>query len=168
MKIVLTYVALSIAVFACNNRPVVSSKSNKPNPEAKEQFTLKGTWQIKKYLFASIRAMDERMADEWLNKQLLIGDEMYFDFQKIPSYKELFDNVNACSVLNANKPDIVSSEDYFDLSIDPLAELNIKTDKVAVYKTSCTDHPFSELILNDRNELIIRWDGVFFILKKVG
>jgi hypothetical protein len=93
---------------------------------------------------------------------------MYFDFQKIPSYKELFDNVNACSVLNANKPDIVSSEDYFDLSIDPLAELNIKTDKVAVYKTSCTDHPFSELILNDRNELIIRWDGVFFILKKVG
>jgi hypothetical protein len=62
----------------------------------------------------------------------------------------------------------IGDEMYFDPSTNPLAELNIKTDKVAVYKTSCTDHPFSELILNDRNELIIRWDGVFFILKKVG
>lgn len=159
---------MSIVVFACNNQLVAPTQSNKRNLEAKEQFTFKGTWRIKKYLFASISAMDEKMADEWLNKELRIDDGLFFDFQKIPSYKELFENESECSLLHVKEPDMVSTKDYFDPSTDPMEDLNIQTGKVAVYRTGCTDHPFSELILNDQLELIIRWDGVFFILEKVG
>lgn len=165
MKVVFTYLTLMLFVLACSNKQTKQTNSDKSNLETSQQITIKGTWTIKKYYFSDISAMDEKMADEWLNKSVRIDDELHFDF-KSTSYETIFRNENGCAVLNINKPEISATDKYFDTIRDPLAELKIKKSTINIYKTACKDNPFSEFVINDDKEIIFKWDGAFFIMTK--
>lgn len=162
MKLIYISLTLTFVLLSCIDKQIKSSDSK----NIVQQNALKGIWTIKKYTFSQICAMDEKMANEWLNKSLIINDKLNFDYKKITSYKDVFENVNNCSVLNINKPDLINTDALFEINRDPLDELMINKSRIRVYKTTCADNPFSELVLNDKNEIIIRWDGVFFVLIK--
>lgn len=166
MKITFTYLTLALLVFACSDKQTKQTNSNKNSREATQQATIKGTWTIKKYFFSDISAMDEKTAGEWLNKSVRIDDKLHFDFQKITSYKDMFNNENDCPVINMDKPEVVTTDYYFDTIRDPLTELKINKLTINIYKTTCKDNPFSEFVINEEEEIIFRWDGAFFIMTK--
>lgn len=163
MKHLPIFIALFILVESCGQ---VDNKTINIS-EREKQISIKGTWTISKYYFAQISGMDEKMASEWLNKQLIIDDTLlHFDFQKIEYYKDLFKNENVCIIKNLNNPEIAPMSEYFDTIRDPLKDLKLTNSSIKIYKTNCKDNPFSEFVLSDNNEIIIQWDGAFFLLTK--
>ncbi len=166
MKAAFTCLTLLLFALVCCNKQTERNDNNKDNSEISKTISIKGIWTIKKYYFSDISAMDERMANEWLNKQVQIDNKLYFDFQKINSYKDDFKNENDCDIQNADKPEVVSTGIYFDSIRDPLAELKIIGSTINIYRTACQDNPFSELVINEDKEIVFKWDGVFFIMVK--
>jgi hypothetical protein len=166
MKVAFTFLTFALFAFACNDKTAKQTNFNKTKIQTNQQIILKGIWTIKRYYLSDISAMDEKMASEWLNKSLIIDDKLYFDFQKLASYKDIFKNENECNFRNIDKPEIVAVNKYFDTIRDPLSELKINKSTINIYKTTCNDNPFSEFVINENNEIIIRLDGAFFILIK--
>lgn len=166
MKVAFIYLILTISTLACGNKQTNQTTSSKSKSEKSLQIDIKGIWTIKNYYFSDISAMDEKMAKEWLNKSVRIDDKLHFNFQEIASYKDIFKSENNCAFLNIGKPEVASKEIYFDAIRDPLTELKIKKSTINIYKTNCNDNPFSEFVINEDQEIIFRWDGVFFIMTK--
>lgn len=167
------YISLGIAALifvSCGRsedpKTTYAKKEGNTIKENTPMTSIEGVWTVKRYVFSRISAMDNNMAEEWVNKRLIIQDIVEFSFQEISSYKDAFPAKLECGFYDLKKPRILPTSEVFDLVREPLTELGITKSSVAVYQTLCTDGPFSELILNDHSEIIILWDGVYFVLVK--
>jgi len=127
--------------------------------------TIKGNWVVTKYYFCGISAMGDTEAKQWLNRKLVIGDKITFEFSKIPNYKTFKDE--ACSFGNSLTEQEVSTDEYFSKGFrcNP-SSLKITEKKVILIKMKCGVSPFSEFIMKSSSQIIINWDGVFFELAK--
>lgn len=127
--------------------------------------TIKGEWRVTKYYFCGTSAMGDAEAKQWLNRKLIIGDKITFEFSKIPNYKTFKDEV--CSFGNSLTEEEVNSDEYFlkGFRCNP-SSLKITEKKVILIKMKCGVSPFSEFIMKSASQIIVNWDGVFFELAK--
>lgn len=115
-----------------------------------------GRWQITRYGFASISAMDKAQADTWLNK---IAD--------ISVTNIAFDG-KTCQVTSTGRSTSTTS-DYFlvGFKTNP-ANIGVTQDKLDVIKTNCTGTPFEQFGQLDSATIVIAWNGVFFFMTPAG
>lgn len=165
-KRILTFLLLGFFTLSCNDIDQIHNNTNKKDSQKIKKQSITGVWIIKKFYFSDISAMDEKTASEWLNQTLIIDDKIHFDFEKIGIYKEVFKDESECEIINLNKPEIIKSSDYFDAIRSPLADLRINETSIKIFKTKCKDNPFSEFVLTENNDIIINWDGAFFVLTR--
>jgi hypothetical protein len=143
-------------------------KESKPNEtstvktEETSKYDLKGTWTIKKIIPGHIYAMDLKVANEFLEKQLIIDEYLHFEFKDISAYKE--NGTLKCSFLNIDKPDILPPNEYFGQK-QPLEEFKIDKNKIKVYETNC-ELFLSNFVMNEEGNLITSYDGIYFIFYK--
>jgi hypothetical protein len=126
--------------------------------------SLEGNWTVFKFESAPISAMDDIDAKKWLQHNIIIKNGSIIFNNKINDVLNNF-NLKNCKIKNENKPFKKKAEDYFDKNIN-FEKIAPFGSSVLIYETSCDDSPFSNLILNSKNEIIISWDGVFFFLRK--
>lgn len=122
-------------------------------------------WSIKSFTFNKISAIDSSQAKEWLGKELFIDDSIHFDMQQIPSYASMFSNQKACKIKDITPFQIDPFEEGF---IRELLE-NPKNKNISFYNinTECETSPNAHLIINSQLDLIMLWDGTFFMFKPV-
>jgi len=151
---------------AGNNSTVITSKQGTASKSVAEDESIMGTWIIRKYYFTTISAMDDKTAAEWLNKKATITDKLHFEYDQIPTYKEIFKDATDCSIVNPENPEIKTEEKYFGDQQLPPELVESKATIVKSYSTNCTDTPFGVFGITEKNEMIIEWDGAIFILNK--
>lgn len=122
-------------------------------------------WRIESFTFDKVSAMDSSQAKEWLGKVLFFDDSIHFDMQQIPSYTSLFSDQKPCKI-----------KDITPFQVDPFEEGFIREQlenpinkNVSFYhiNTECKTSPNAHLTINSQLELIMLWDGMFFMLKPV-
>ena len=117
-----------------------------------EPGRLAGRWQIVKYEFAPISAMDKSQADTWLNKSA-----------EIKTGSVTFDG-KTCAVSQFDLSNIDTSK-YFlvEFKTDP-TKIGIKEPRVIVAGTGCANTPFRNIMQLTDTSIVFFWDGVFFFL----
>ncbi|MDC1370438.1 hypothetical protein N8289_01220 [Flavobacteriales bacterium] len=132
-----------------------------------ENFDLKGTWTIISSKSAGISAMTDKAANQWLGKKATFKSFLEFEFHLIESYKELFKNSKKLDYKANQSREIVNSSDYFyEMWRTNIKSLEIPNKKILIIETECFETPFSEIIVISRDEIMIRWDGEFFIMNR--
>ena len=136
--------------------------------EHTNDFHLKGSWTITKYISADISAMTDKIAKEWVGKKATVEKVIHFPYYDIPSYKDVFDQTYCGYIDNRYLyPDtIVSTEKYFQQFKINYQSLGLNKNTILLVRTACADTPFHEIIIKNDNELIIHWDGIFFVLTR--
>jgi hypothetical protein len=137
-------------------------------PTFESKFHLTGTWTIVKYHSAPISAMTDSESEEWVRKQVTFGNGISFPFSKISNYKDEFNDELTCGGQGGHfsfSDSITSTTDFFGDKFNP-KEVGITAKTVRVLKTNCSDTPFQEIAVKNDNEIIIQWDGIFFILHR--
>lgn len=164
MKIL--YFLFPLFLLGCTNgsdrSETVDTRATLATQQAPE--SIRGVWTVSRYEYASVSAMDQATADEWVNRRLVIDTAVHFSFQKIPSYQTIFGNNTSCSLALDYEPVTVPASEFTDIQNAPMTALGIKDTNLTVYRTTCPDHPFSQFVLTENDELIIQWDGVYFVL----
>lgn len=133
-----------------------------------KDFHLQGSWTVTKYIFADISAMTDKIAKEWLGKKATVEKVIHFPYYDIPSYKDIFDQTY-CGYIDNRRlyPDtIVSTEKHFQQFKINYHSLGINKNNILLVRTACADTPFKEIIIKNDSELIIYWDGTFFVLTR--
>lgn len=115
-----------------------------------------GRWQITRWSFAAISAMDKSQADAWLNK---VAD--------ISTTRLAFDG-KTCQVTTASSAKATSS-DYFIAGFKTKpTDIGVMQDNVDVVNTNCAGTPFAQFAQLNATTLVIAWDGVFFFMSPAG
>jgi hypothetical protein len=143
-------IAIAFIFFQCN----VFSQS----PE------LKGSWIIYRFMPGTIYAMDEKTSKEWVGKKANFNKVLHFPYDEISGYKDVFKQ-NYCdyAIIESRWIDPAEFEEEYNIS---MGLMGVRTNLLLILKTACGGTPFESIIVNDKNEIIILWDGVFFYLKR--
>jgi len=121
-------------------------------PLAGDPGALAGKWQIFKYAFAPIAAMNKTQADAWLRKIV-----------EIKPGAIVFDG-KTCAV-SFFKPATANAATYFLTGYKTdAAKLGITQTSVNLIQTGCEGTPYREIVQLQDKTLIFFWDGVFFFL----
>ncbi len=111
-----------------------------------------GKWQITRYAFAPVAAMNKTQADTWLNKTAdITANSITFDGK-------------ACMV-SPFKRSSVSANDYLLAEFKtPPASIGITQEKFDLIQAGCAGSPFNQFIQLNATTLVAFWDGAFFFL----
>ncbi len=113
---------------------------------------LAGKWQIFKYEFAPIAAMDKKQADTWLRK-----------IAEIKPGAIVFDG-KTCNV-PLFRLATTNAETYFSTGYKTsAAKLGVTQEKISLIQTGCDGTPYQQVVQLQDKTLIFFWDGVFFFL----
>ena len=129
-------------------------------------FKLKDEWSITNYRFADISAMDEEMALEWIGKKAIINKQLYFEYQDIKSYKNIFKGDSFCAYRKSWTKEKVSTDSFLRYYRISAGELGMNRNEILIIHTACSGSPFHDIIVKSNNEIIVSWDGVFFTLTR--
>ncbi len=129
-------------------------------------FKLNGLWRVDRYILAEISAMDDKMAIQWIGKKAIINRYLYFEYSKIPDYKEVFNENATCNLKIEQIRNSVPSDDYFFENHKSNTNLGLTQKAISIIKTNCKGTPFEEIIMLTPTQIIIQWDGAFFFLTK--
>lgn len=126
--------------------------------------SLDGVWKITRYVFDGMSAMNKAEASQWIGRIATIkANIITFEFSKIAKYKTMFADVSSCTISNSSDPKRGKTTELYDA----LQPTDIKADSAWLYSSSCKYTPFQSFAVTDNNELIMRWDGVIFILQRI-
>lgn len=152
----LTFI-LTLALLSLSTKTVYAQSEN---------FTLASTWEVVEFNFAAFSAMDKNLAQEWIGKKAVIKRLLYFEYNEIKSYLDLFENYSYCNFRHDQNRESVLTQEYFNnFNIDP-QNLGVTQEELLIIHTICRGTPFQDIIVKSSNEIIIFWDGTFFTLKR--
>jgi hypothetical protein len=129
-------------------------------------FELKDEWIVSNYGFADMSAMDEEMALEWMGKKAIIDKQLYFEYQNIKSYKNIFEDDSFCTYSKGWTKEKVLTDSYCSNYGITAGELGIDQNEILIIHTSCAGTPFQDIVVKSDDEIIVSWDGVFFFLTR--
>ena len=118
------------------------------------------------YGFADISAMEEEMALEWMGKKAIIDKQLYFEYQNIKSYKNIFEDDSFCTYSKGWTKEKVLTDSYCSDYGITAGELGIDQNEILIIHTSCAGTPFQDIVVKSDDEIIVSWDGVFFFLTR--
>jgi hypothetical protein len=129
-------------------------------------FELKDEWIVSDYGFADMSAMEEEMALEWMGKKAIIDKQLYFEYQKIKSYKNIFEGDSFCTYNKGWSKEKVFTDSFLSDYGITAGELGIDQNEILIIHTSCSGTPFQDIVVKSNDEIIVSWDGVFFFLTR--
>jgi hypothetical protein len=115
-----------------------------------------------------ISAMDDTIATQWLGKKAIIKEQLYFEYYKIPNYKDIFKDNHHCNFRTGQTREKISTNKYFldNYPKTTSGQLGITQKEILVIHTKCTGTPFDEIVTLTDNQIMILWDGTFFFLRR--
>lgn len=129
-------------------------------------YTFEDEWTVSDFEFANMSAMDEEMALEWMGKKAIIDKQLYFEYQNIKSYKNIFEDDSFCTYSKGWTKEKVLTDSYFSDYGITAGELGIDQNEILIIHTSCAGTPFQDIVVKSDDEIIVSWDGVFFFLTR--
>ena len=129
-------------------------------------YSFKDEWTVSDFEFANMSAMDEEMALEWMGKKAIIDKQLYFEYQNIKSYKKIFEGDSFCAYRKGWTKEKVLTDSYFSDYGITAGELGIDQNEILIIHTPCAGTPFQDIVVKSDDEIIVSWDGVFFILTR--
>ena len=129
-------------------------------------YSFKDEWTVSDFEFANMSAMDEEMALEWMGKKAIIDKQLYFEYQNIKSYKKIFEGDIFCTYSKGWTKEKVLTDSYFSDYGITAGELGIDQNEILIIHTPCAGTPFQDILIKSDDEIIVSWDGVFFILTR--
>ena len=129
-------------------------------------YTFEDEWTVSDFEFANMSAMDEEMALEWMGKKAIIDKQLYFEYQNIKSYKKIFEGDSFCTYSKGWTKEKVLTDSYFSDYGITAGELGIDQNEILIIHTPCAGTPFQDIVVKSDDEIIVSWDGVFFILTR--
>ena len=156
MKKPLLFIILILVTFllvSCNiNDMEISDNIVAPDNSL---LPITGKWVIKDYKLGSISSIDEKTAEEYIDKEVLfheklvaIGDDYCLD----PSFK--IKNVNAADYL------------IYQYKTNP-EFLNIDKDEIQIVSVKSKEQFFYEFIKESEENIVVNIDGAFFYLNRI-
>lgn len=118
-------------------------------------FELKDEWIVSTYGFADMSAMDEEMASEWIGKNAIIDKQLYFDYQKIKSYKNIFEGDSFCTYNKGWTKEKVLADSYLTDYGITAGELGIDQNEILIFHTPCSGTPFQDIVVKSDDEIIV-------------
>lgn len=152
-----TIAPTSMPTFTPTTAPTVAPTATRvvpinTTPLVGDPGALAGKWQIFKYEFAPVVAMDKKQADTWLRK-----------IAEIKPGAIVFDG-KTCPVTHF-KPATANAGTYFLTGYKTdAAKIGVTQPSINLIQTGCDGTPFREIVQLENKTLIFFWDGVFFFL----
>ncbi|MAZ96190.1 MAG: hypothetical protein CMP53_01555 [Flavobacteriales bacterium] len=129
-------------------------------------YTFEDEWTVSDFEFANMSAMDEEMALEWMGKKAIINKQLYFEYKNIKSYKNIFEGDSFCTYRKGWTKEKVFTDSFLSDYGITASELGIDQNEILIIHTSCSGTPFQDILIKSDDEIIVSWDGVFFILTR--
>jgi hypothetical protein len=129
-------------------------------------YSFEDEWTVSDFEFANMSAMDEEMALEWMGKKAIINKQLYFEYKNIKSYKNIFEGDSFCTYRKGWTKEKVFTDSFLSDYGITASELGIDQNEILIIHTSCSGTPFQDILIKSDDEIIVSWDGVFFILTR--
>ena len=129
-------------------------------------YSFEDEWTVSDFEFANMSAMDEEMALEWMGKKAIINNQLYFEYKNITSYKNIFEGDSFCTYRKGWTKEKVFTDSFLSDYGITASELGIDQNEILIIHTSCSGTPFEDILIKSDDEIIVSWDGVFFILTR--
>ena len=129
-------------------------------------YSFEDEWTVSDFEFANMSAMDEEMALEWMGKKAIINKQLYFEYKNIKSYKNISEGDSFCTYRKGWTKEKVFTDSFLSDYGITASELGIDQNEILIIHTSCSGTPFQDILIKSDDEIIVSWDGVFFILTR--